>query len=685
MRRGAVLFSGTVFASAFLLFLVQPMVGKLILPRFGGAPAVWNTCMAFFQVLLLAGYAYAHLSSTRLGLRAQVVAQAALLALAAVPFGVPEGGPVPGDEYPVGRLLLILFATTGLPFFALSTTAPLLQRWYASLARPPRNPYPLYAASNAGSLLALLAYPAVVEPALGLREQRSSWLGAFAVVAALVVGSGVFAWRRHDPKRSAVREPGEADAVTAGRKVHWLLLAFVPSALLLGLTTHLSQVIAPVPLLWVLPLALYLLSFVLAFADLPAAVFAALGAIFPVAVLYLVYSMFDRPSNKALAVAVHLAVFLVVATCLHGKLARLRPAAARLTEFYLWMSLGGCLGGCFIAFVVPVVFPGIWEYRLALVAAALLWSPGVRMPSRPVLSRALSALPAVLAVAVAVSFAAGEDRDAYKGTVLHRERNFFGVLRVELGQGGATHRLIHGNIWHGAQLLSDDPRQRRLPLLYYFPTGPAGRLFHSFPKERRGLRVGVIGLGTGALASYGEPGDEWTFFEIDKAVERVAWSPKWFTYLSDAEARGVRLRVVPGDARLTLASEPDGGYRVLVLDAFSGDAIPVHLLTREAIELYLRKLRGDGVLAVHVTNTYLELEPVFAEHARAMGLAGRLQDNGVTRDEFARGKFPSEWLLLARREEDLAFVQGDWRPLKPRPGFRQWVDDYSNLLSVFQW
>jgi hypothetical protein len=685
MRSSAVLFAGTVFASAFLLFLVQPMIGKVILPRFGGAPAVWNTCMAFFQVLLLAGYAYVHLSSTWLGIRTQVIAQLALLALAAIPLSVPEGGLPGGDENPIPRLLLILFATTGLPFFVLSTTAPLLQRWYASLGGPLRNPYPLYAASNAGSLLALLAYPTIVEPAFGLRVQRSAWFAAFAAVAALVISCGVLVWRLSASARSTLQTVEPGDNVSTGKRIQWLLLSFVPSALLLALTTHLSQVIAPVPLLWVLPLALYLLSFIIAFAELPKMVFAYFSGAFPVVLLYLIYSMFVRAPSKGLLVGTHLLVFLVIAVVLHGKLARLRPAASRLTEFYLWMSLGGCLGGYFIAFVVPLIFHGVWEYRLMLIAAALLWSPALRFQARPMLSRAMLALPAVLAIAVAASFVEGDSIDPYKGTVLHRERNFFGVLRVELGPGGATHRLIHGNIWHGAQLLSDDARQRRLPLLYFFPTGPVGRFFHSFPKDRHDLRVGVVGLGAGALASYGEPGDDWTFFEIDKAVERIARNSDWFTYLNDAEQRQVRLRVVPGDARLTLDSEADGRFRVLVIDAFSGDAIPIHLLTREAIELYFSKLSENGILAVHITNSYLDLEPVFAEHARAMGLAGRLQDNEVTKDEYDRGKFPSEWLLLARTDEDLRFVKGNWRALKARPGFREWVDDYSNLLSVFCW
>jgi hypothetical protein len=440
-----------------------------------------------------------------------------------------------------------------------------------------------------------------------------------------------------------------------------------------------------VPLLWILPLALYLLSFIVAFSDLPRIVVASFSAAFPVALIVLVYFMIYSPSRKAPLVATHLGVFLVTAVVLHCNLARLRPAPSRLTEFYLWVSLGGSLGGCFIAFLVPVIFPGTWEYRLALIAAALLWSPNLSLRVPPIVARALVALPVILAVAVAASFTAGDEYNSYNGTVIHRERNFFGVLRVEAGPQGATRRLIHGNVWHGAQLVSDDPRQRRLPLLYFFPTGPIGRLFHSLPKDRHDLRVGVVGLGAGSLASYGEAGDEWTFFEIDEAVERIARNPKWFTYLSDAEKRGVRINVVCGDARLTMASEPAGRYRVLVLDAFSGDAIPVHLLTREAIELFLSKLSDDGVLAVHVTNSYLDLEPVFAEHGRALELAGQLQDNEVTRDEFDRGKFPSEWLLLSRREENLKFVQGDWRPLKARPGFRQWVDDYSNLLSVFVW
>jgi hypothetical protein len=383
----------------------------------------------------------------------------------------------------------------------------------------------------------------------------------------------------------------------------------------------------------------------------------------------------------------HLLAFFVAATVCHGELARHRPPVARLTEFYLWVAAGGVLGGLFNALLAPAVFPGVVEYPLGLVAAALLLPPLFQARGRPAYRWLNRALPALVAAGIAAGFLWQLKPGVGRSPALHRERTFFGVLRVERGTRGRTHTFVHGNVRHGVQLRSDDPRQRRLPLLYYFPTGPAGQVFATLRGAGAKARVAVIGLGVGALAGYGEPGQEFTFFEIDPAVDRIARDPRYFTYLADAQARGVRVRTVLGDARLSLQQAGGDRYGLLVLDAFSGDAVPTHLLTREAVALYLERVAADGLLAFHVTNDYLDLRPVLAAQARDLGLVGLVQEDGASEEEARRGKSPSTWVVLARRPADLAGLANSprWRPLTGRPGDRAWTDDYSNVLGVMRW
>jgi hypothetical protein len=732
MPRGRVfvplLFSTAAALGAFLLFCVQPMIARMVLPRFGGAPAVWSTCMVFFQAALLAGYGYAHAATGRLGVRRQALFHLGLLALpvAALPITVRDGGPT-GGVPPALLLLGRLLATAGLPFFVVAATAPLLQRWFAETDHPRAgDPYFLYAASNAGSLLALVGYVTVVEPNLTLRAQSRLWAAGYVVLAGLVAACAVVL--RRSPALAPESPAMAGSPVSTRERARWLALAFTPSSLLLSVTTYLTTDLAPVPLLWVVPLALYLLSFVVAFASPPAwLVRGSALALAPAVVLTLALTF------RAVAVPlwamflVHLSTFTLAATACHAELARRRPPPDRLTEFYLIVSAGGALGGLLNALVAPAVFVWVAEYPLGLALAAWLVpaAGGVGGPrgSRPRAARALDlALPVLLgavsyealrlwvgrppAVAQLVPLAAclafigrpprfalglaavaavlNAFHDADQHVVL-RERDFFGVLRVSADFPPGMNTLVHGNTVHGMQRRGRDPAVRSVPLMYYHPAGPIGQVFLAYDGTPVTRRVGVVGLGVGSLAAFGKPGREFTFFEIDPAVERIARDPAYFHHLEDSPAR---CRVVLGDARLSLAREPHGAFGLIVLDAFNGDAVPVHLLTREALRAYLARLADGGLIALHISNNYLDLGPVVRELARDAGLAG-LDLNEVTLPlaDFQQGRRLAHWVVLARRPADLARLRGrpGWRPLEGPHEAPLWTDDHSALLGLLRW
>jgi hypothetical protein len=734
------LFSVTLFLSAALLFVLQPMVGKMILPLLGGTPAVWNTCMVFFQALLLAGYGYAHLTTGWLGVRRQAVVHLGLLLLPLLffPIGVATGWLPRADVNPIPWVLGLLFVTAGVPFFVVSTSAPLLQRWFAGTGHPSaRDPYFLYAASNLGSMLALLAYPALLEPSLRLADQSLLWAAGYGLLIVLTAVCAFRVWGASGPARLA-GPTAPHDAVTrAARSVaaawsddlrpghwwYWVALAFVPSSLLLGVTTYLTTDIAAVPLLWVVPLAIYLLSFILVFARrtlLPPALLNLLTLLAIVGVLFLLFSHLAHFLGAVPAILMHLGLLFLVSMACHGELARRRPAPRHLTAYYLAMSLGGVLGGLFNALVAPLVFRSLIEYPLTLVAACLLL-PGSHGGSRArhVLDLALPLLvggvalllfqfaggrvsasllpfilglpalfclpfigrPVRLGLGLGAVLLAAQLGSPGEGELLHRERSFFGLLEVRYDPTRTLVRLVHGTTLHGQQWL--DPSLRREPLMYYHHTGPVGQLFAAFSGKEAPRRVAVTGLGTGTLASYAEDGQEWTFYEIDPGVIRLAEDPRYFTYLSDARDRGARLTMVPGDARLQLADAPDGTYDLIVLDAFSSDAIPVHLLTREALALYLRKLAPEGILAFNITNRYLRLEPVLRALAADAELTALAQSD--THLEGSPGKAASAWVVLARRPETLSRVAADnrWKPASEEAGRAVWTDDFSNLLGVF--
>jgi len=926
------LFALTLFLSATLLFLVQPMIGKLLLPMLGGTPAVWNTCMVFFQALLLAGYSYAHLTTSWLGVRRQALLHLGVLLLPFLtlsltvnrtPLDYGEGNPIPA-------LLLLLLTSVGLPFFVVSASAPLLQKWFAATGHPAaKDPYFLYGASNLGSMLALFGYPTVVEAWLTLAQQRLLWQVGYAVLVGLTATCAICLWRLRAPDKETwkpvdkEREDASASlrsislspplplspslsprSLSGWRRLRWVALAFVPSSLMLGATTYMTTDIAAIPLLWVLPLGLYLLSFILVFSRLPTVVHRLMIVLLPPMVLVLVFLMLsEMPLPISWKILVHLSVLFVVAMVCHGELARDRPPTTQLTEFYLWMSVGGVLGGMFNALIAPVIFPDIVEYGLALVLACLLtptlegeketrlgpvlgtglmgaylggglalliaalnrsdlglrglegasgfwfmaallaglllaaisamrergkrtaywldlglpaalgvlvvglrlglpimdsdqgledlftrlhyvvqgWAPNrvaklINLSSAGVMLVFIFALPTALCylfvkrplrlgLGVGALLLANSICDHLDEDLLLRERSFFGVVQVT--KSGSFRRLEHGTTLHGQQRISwtrtaiardwasflsaSDPLSTaallagaqdlwdhpgREPLTYFHRTGPIGQIFTAYHDQLAGRQIGLIGLGTGTLASYGQKGQTLTYFEIDALVKRIAYDQdKYFTFVKDAKDRGVTMNLVLGDARLKLEERANQGNQeklaLLVVDAFSSDAIPVHLITRQALDIFLANLADDGLLAVHISNRYLNLEPVLANLAEEIGLTGFIQTDS---DSHIPGKAGSNWVILARNEhaldrlvhegrwqawqsehgwaakEDalqmlagipdagglvhgygdlylllLEHLRAPWRKLRGRPEVGIWTDDYSNLLRVFDW
>jgi hypothetical protein len=617
-------------------------------------------------------------------------------------------------------LLGLLAAAVGVPFVVTSASAPLLQRWFSIAGGPSsRDPYFLYAASNAGSLLSLLAYPLVVEPAWPLSEQSGRWHTTFAVLSLLIVACGVVAWRTAattQPGTPVAAPPTAATEVTCNQRVRWLTLAAIPSSLMLSVTTYLSTDVAAMPLLWVLPLTCYLLSFVIAFAPGPVVPAGRATKLVPALAASLAFFMMQGGILQIwFAVPLHLFALLVIATALHLQLASTRPAAGALTDFYLWIALGGVIGGAFNVFVAPVVFSRVTEYPVGLVATCLVlawperrtpltaadaWWPlalggagfafgwlvqyaggsaRVRAVVFGLLATAafgFSRRRLRFALAIAALLIAGHLTSSRDG-VLMASRSFFGVLAVTQDAGSRFRELWHGTTLHGQQSL--DPARRREPLTYYHPSGPIGQTVMMLKAQRTHTRVGAVGLGAGSLAAYADSHQLWTFFEIDPLVERIARDPAYFSYLSDC---GAWCEVVLGDARLSLARAADGSYDLLVLDAFTSDAIPIHLITRDAVRLYVSKLRPGGVLAFHVSNRHLSLRPVLADIAGSLGLRAIGQRHQVA--DTSNGLSTSEWVVMGRDGGVVEALSRDarWTHLEPRARARVWTDDYSDIVAA---
>jgi hypothetical protein len=735
-RRSSVsvaIFLLTLFVSAALLFLMEPMFAKITLPVLGGTTAVWTTCMLFYQAMPLAGYAYANAVTRRITSRWQILLciGLAFTPLIILPFRLPAGRVPPVERNPVPWLLMILTFVVGLPFFVLSTVAPTLQKWFAGIGHPlSKDPYFLYAASNFGSMLGLLSYPILIEPHFRLMEQSRLWAYGYMVFVLLVVVCAVTLWRAPRSQNS-----GESDTLPEGQptsvpafseRLRWLALAFVPSSLMLGVTTVLTTEIPPIPLFWVLPLAIYLVSFILVFAKNPLVSHSEVAESIPLLILASIIPLLLKAEWPLfLEVALNLMMLFVVAVACHGELAKRRPPIGLLTGFYLWIALGGVLGGVFNAVIAPLIFSTVLEFPLGLIFAVLLLQiilPGAKA-KRPRFTWLDVAFPFVIGtlaiVLVRVMFRTGIEpgttlhlvvfgpslllcfsfakrpirfalglvalliagsvyRSTY-GNVLLTQRSFYGIYRVANDETGQYRILWDGGTIHGMQSLA--PGRNREPLSYYARSGPIGQAFEAFSGTQKLKQVAIVGLGAGAVACYATPGQEFTFYEIDPLVERIARDPRYFTLLRDCSPEAP---VVLGDARISLRNTPNHHIGMLVLDAFGADAIPIHLLTREAIQLYLEKLADHGILLFHVSNRYLDLRKVLGNIANDAGLVALVETDTT---EIQAGKLPSRWIVMARSKEDLGALAVDprWIPLRGDPSARVWTDDFSSMLTVFKW
>jgi hypothetical protein len=838
-------FSLTLFVSALLLFLVQPMIGKMVLPLLGGTPAVWNTCMVFFQAILLVGYAYTHTLSTWQRPRRQLVIQAVLLffPFLVLPFAIGNWDPSTEDN-PIFRLLLLLLGMVGLPFFVVSTSAPLLQKWFGHTGHPSaRDPYFLYGASNLGSMLALLAYPIVIEPNFGVDNQVRLWTAGYLVFVLLVLGCAVLLWRTapagpavvaapvavtagadtataitaRSRKQLALEEPPASDvdveAISLWRRLRWIGLAAAPSSLMLGVTTYMTTDIAAVPFFWVTPLALYLATFIVVFARWPVVwttwPHSLMLYLQPCFVLLLMLQMLasltPRVWTTPILFALHLSAFLTTALVCHGELARDRPSPRHLTEFYLCLSIGGVLGGLFNALFAPLAFQqNIWEYPLAMVFACWLRPdlvgdkplvPGDAVAGRQTLlgrildlvvplalalatwglfhvidsgyfprivTRSLILALAVVvifmllsrpvrfAVALLALFLTVSLYERFESTrPVFEARGFFGLIRVRAAQEvhylgccqpatlvglGADplsllvalqpdppdvdfaeeriyHTLIHGGINHGRQIVYP-PQRRTEPITYFHPTNGIGEVFAKFswPNARLGASLAgmgadsmgvlldlkfseppyaVIGLGTGTLAAHARPLQQLDFYEIDPLVRRLSLPPAGeqpvFYFVHDALERGARVDMIMGDGRLQLAKAPAQHYHSITVDAFSSDAIPVHLLTKEAVQLYLDKLADGGTIIFNATNRYVDIRGVLAAIARDLDLdclyCGDYASQSIP------DKYAADWVVLARKSDAVPLrrrLSSRWEEIEPLSG-PAWSDNYSNLFRVMNW
>ncbi|MDQ7091597.1 MAG: fused MFS/spermidine synthase [Methylococcales bacterium] len=740
------LFAFTLFISASLMFVVQPMFGKTLLPLLGGSPAVWNTCMVFYQTILFLGYLYAHTltSQTKQHRQIQIHAAVIMISFLALPVALPENIIPPTESNPTGWLMWVLLLAIGLPFFVVSTTSTLLQKWFANMGHDTsHDPYYLYAASNSGSLLALLSYPFLIEPTIGLATQKIVWSGGYVFLCLLILACAALLWQssKQEPVTETIEplEPKievETETLTLYRQIHWGLLAFVPSSLLLGLTNFISTDIASVPLLWIIPLTLFLLTFVLVFSSWADKIHPLMVSFQPVVLLPFIAYSFINPALLPywLDLLLHLLAFFLAVMVCHGELAKSRPSTAHLTTFYLIMSFAGMLGGMFNTFIAPFIFNAVYEYPIMIVAALLL-RPGVLASDNLNVERlkrvALQGVFPLLVFIVGLSiYTFVDDFPNYLDSIggglilfagltyafrkqavtlalltgtllffsiglhsslshtLYQKRSFFGVfsvreavLRNETNQPEKYHELFHGTTKHGAQRLPSHLKQ--IPLTYYSRPGPMGQLFKAFDTDNNQWVIGSVGLGAGALACYAKPQQNWTFYEIDPLVVDIAKNPKYFDYLSLC-AKNATMRI--GDARLSLKNEPAEKFDLLILDAFSSDSVPIHLLTQEAMGLYFDKLKPTGILAFHITNRHLEIKKVIADHAKQLKLAALIQEFKPKNP--APLVVATDWVVMAKDPKTLARLDknglGHWQKLPLYFNMKPWTDDFTNILDIWK-
>jgi hypothetical protein len=716
-----------IFLSAALLFAVQPMFTKMVLPRLGGAPSVWSVAMVFFQAALLAGYAYAHLLTRYAPGRKSIVIHLVVMVAACffLPLSIATGWARPPEVGEAFWLLGLFAVSIGLPFFALAANSPLLQAWFARTDHPAaKDPYFLYAASNVGSFLALISYPLVIEPLIRLGDQTRLWSAGFLILILLIAACGYLLWRMPDQVPAAANtDAADAAPPTWRDVIRWVGLAAVPSGLLVAVTAHISTDVAAVPLLWVIPLALYLLTFVIVFATRPLISHRLVVAIQPIFILAIAVLLVFEPIKDILGqIAVHLAVFFVCALLCHGELARRRPAARYLTSFYMWMSAGGMLGGIAAGLLAPYTFNWVAEYPI-LIALAILCRPGLALPKsqneRVILFGAIAV--AVIALIASKTLELEINDDVYNWivaallvvTVLFwadplpfaaiiafvlignhyinetdrstSVRSFFGVHKITDTSDGRFRTLSHGTTLHGGQRLRDQNGNpitgRPEPIMYYYNGSAIAQVLDAArARANRPIQYAVVGLGTGSLACRAEANDTVHYYEIDRSIIRIARDSNLFSFISACRPN---MPITLGDARLTLAEAPDGSYDAIIVDAFSSDAIPIHLITREAMAIYKAKLTPNGIVAVHVSNRHLELASVVAGIANANGMIARVNESGDITENDAEYIFAGTVVAVARNDEDLGPIgESDyWELQTPDPKQWVWTDDYSNIVG----
>lgn len=723
-------YTATIFLSALLLFSVQPLFTKMVLPRLGGSPAVWSVAMVFFQSLLLGGYAYAHVLMTLKSRVAPVAIHLVLLAVAFtfLPLSISHGWAEPPASGYAFWLLGLFAATIGLPFFALAANNPMLQAWFVRTGHPDGpDPYFLYASSNIGSFLALLSYPVLLEPMLTLHAQNVLWTWGYALLILLIGVCGVLLLRAPPMAMASCESDAAAPAPSWLQWGRWVFLAAVPSGLLIAVTVHISTDVAAAPLLWVLPLSLYLLTWVLVFQSRPLLPHRWMLALQPFAIAGVVMLLvIGGEQNLLLTLGGHQICFFVIAMASHGELARTRPPARFLTGFYVALSFGGMIGGLFAGLVAPFTFSWIAEYPILLALAALcrplqpsrrgamplwlltvaaalilialayradaaeafldhwrVWTIGSLAAMAALLVAAMRLDRLKFAVLVALGLVLVRVYPLDEGRV-ETVRSFFGVHKIVVTPGGQYHVLMHGTTIHGAEKFKADDGTplagRPEPISYYHKDGGIGRAIAAI-RARKGapLRVAAIGLGAGTLACQAKPGETWKFFEIDQTMVDTARNPKYFTYLA---ACMPDIQPVIGDARLTFAREPDAAYDLIIVDAYSSDAIPIHLATKEAMAIYKAKLAPGGAVVMHVSNRHLELASVVIGIAAANGLTSWVYNEDSGRD--AEYIFTTNVVVSARQPTDVGGLASDslWQSMSPPPGQRVWTDDYSNVLGA---
>lgn len=728
-----VLYASSLFLSAFLLFSVQPMVGKYLLPLMGGGPSVWNTAMVFFQILLLGGYAYAHGMARFLPVRTQMLIHGGLFCVAgaSLPLALAAGADPTGHN-PFLWQLTAMLGMAAVPFFVLSSTAPLLQHWFTK-SRHERsdNPYFLYAASNAGSLIGLLAYPFLIEPLLTLKNQSLSWSWGYVLLGIVIAGTALLS-KPQSNTQVALEEKNDADSVTWKQRATWIFLAFVPSSLMLGLTSYITTDVTTVPLFWVVPLALYILSFIIAFSEKPFFPLTLTRILQGGATVVLLISLtLGQAETRWSYVIIHLLFFFFSALLCHQELSALKPKSRHLTEFYLLMSFGGALGGLFNSLLAPLIFLMPFEYTFAMIFLLFcrymadpeqIWKKSV-LPLREWnfqhhwsigLILILSAL-AGSTLYRAIDLVAGiafffvltrliQTRWAFAfvslfimaanplipwsflkdNLVIHR--NYYGIVRV--WDSDDVRVISHGTTNHGGQAIP--PEHRFTPLSYYGRTSglsdvfQTGRMAPSLEGDR--FRIGVIGLGTGSISCFfNRPDFDFEYFEIDSSVISIATNPEYFTFLSDC---GVSYKIHEGDGRLLISKEPDASYDMIVVDAFSSDNIPIHVMTQEAVAMYRKKLRPGGILIFHISNRFFNLEYELAAISQSTGMKylyklSRGSAHLKHKEETHISDQPTKYVVLTDNDqaiEDLAFISKEWHSLDAPASWKPWSDDYASIL-----